>query len=396
VYIFSCPTRIHFGQGSATLAAGELAALGAAKPLIVTGSGHTARSPGLLALEASLAERDIAFVHFAGAMADPSVEAVAEGSALYRRESCDSIIGLGGGSPLDCAKGIGAEVAEGRPIADFIGTGRIVGAALPPLIAIPTTAGTGSEATGAAVFTLEREGRRVKQGIASLRLFPAVSLVDPDLQTALPPSLTAWTGMDALTHAVEAYVSKGANPFSDLLCLEAVRLIGRHLAAACEDGSDIEARSGMALAATLAGIGLSQAGLGMVHGYAHALGALCGLGHGLANAIMLPRVMEACVPDAAERLAAIGAALDPQAAEESAGRDPGGRLDRARKAVGSIAALAARVGVPESLRVAGVPESALGAVLADAKAYKRRPQSPRAFTDEELGDILRKAWEGGA
>lgn len=396
MYIFSCPTRIHFGRGSAALAAGELAALGAAKPLIVTGSGHTARSPGFQALKESLAERGMAFVHFAGAMSDPSVEAVAEGTALYRQESCDSIIGLGGGSPLDCAKGIGAEAAEGRPIADFIGTGRIVGAALPPLIAMPTTAGTGSEATGAAVFTLERNGRRMKQGIASPRLFPAVSLVDPDLQTALPPSLTAWTGMDALTHAVEAYVSKAANPVSDILCLEAARLIGMHLAAACEDGSDIEARSGMALAATLAGIGLSQAGLGMVHGYAHALGALCGLGHGLANAIMLGRVMEACVPDAAAKLAALGEALGAGLGPDKDRGDPRDRLERARGAVRSIAALAARVGVPESLRVAGVPESALDSVLADAKTYKRRPQSPRAFTDEELGTILRKAWEGGA
>ncbi|HEY9054496.1 MAG TPA: iron-containing alcohol dehydrogenase [Rectinemataceae bacterium] len=404
MYLFSCPTRIQFGQGSVALAAGELSAMGARKPLIVTGPGATSASPALLELESSLESRGLAFAHFSGALSDPSVEAVADGARLFREEDCDSLIGFGGGSPLDCAKGIGAEIAEGRPISDFIGTGRIVAAELPPLIAVPTTAGTGSEATGAAVFTFEREGRRMKQGIASPRLFPELAIVDPSLHASMPPAITAWTGMDALTHAVEAYVSKGANPFSDIFCLESVRLIGRHLARAYENGSDMEARSGMALAATLAGIGLSQAGLGMVHGYAHALGAICGLSHGLANAIMLPKVMEACVPDVARRLADIGEALGSGTAPTGIAAPTRGATvvdgvlarkpeTRAKAAVEAIAALGARLGIPSGLKTAGLPESALDSVLADAKTYKRRPQSPRAFTDEELGAILRRAWE---
>jgi len=380
MFIFNSPTRLVFGTGVADTAARELAAMGTRRVLIVTGPGRTASSEPLARLKKSLEEGGLTWAHYAGAGSDPTTGMVDEGASMFAREICDAIIGWGGGSPIDCAKGIGASIGEGRPIRDFVGTGLAFTAAVPPLVAIPTTAGTGAEVTNAAVFTLTDGPRHVKKGTAGQCLFPRLALVDPLLQVSMPPDLSAATGMDALTHAVEAYVSRTHNPAADLFCLEAIRLIGQNLKHACRNGEDIEARTGMAMASTFAGIALSQAGLGMVHGFAHAAGALAGLAHGLANAIMLPFVMQACIPEANVRLAAIGKALT--------GRHSATAID----AVTAMAELGSEIGIPPNLGAAGVPEGLLPALLDDAKSYKRRPQSPHAFTDEELKSLLYKAW----
>lgn len=380
MFTFNSPTKLIFGNGVAGTAAKEIAAMGARKVLIVTGPGRTSSSEAFQTLKKSLEEGGLTWAHYAGAGADPSTTMVDEGAALYKREDCDAIIGFGGGSPIDCAKGIGASIGEGRPIRDFVGTGLAFTAPVPPLIAIPTTAGTGSEVTSAAVFMLTDGPQRAKKGTSGQSLYPRLALVDPLLHVSMPPELTAATGMDALTHAVEAYLSKTHNPVADLYCLEAVRLIGENLKRAQRHGDDIDARAGMALASTLAGVALSQAGLGMVHGFAHAAGALAGLSHGLANAIMLPYVMQACIPDASARLSTIGKALT--------GRHSATAID----AVAAMAELGAELGIPPNLREAGVPEKLLPALFDDAKTYKRRPQSPHAFTDEELKAVLYKAW----
>lgn len=382
VFTFNSPTKLVFGNGVADMAAKELAATGARKILVVTGPGRTAASEALARLKNDLEAEGLAWAHYAGAGADPGTAMADEGAALYIAEACDAILAFGGGSPIDCAKGIGASAAEGRPIRDFIGTGLAFTVPLPPLVAIPTTAGTGSEATNAAVFTFFDGSRKVKRGTAGSTLFPRLALVDPTLHLSMPPELTAATGMDALTHAVEAYVSRTHNPVADLFCLESIRLIGGNLRRAYKRGDDLEARAGMARASTLAGVALSQAGLGMVHGFAHAAGALAGLAHGLANAIMLPFVMQACIPDASARLAEIGQALT------------GKHAATAFDAASAMAGLGAELGIPRNLSAAGVPETLLAAIFDDAKTYKRRPQSPKLFTDEELQALLYKAWSG--
>ena len=388
-FAFSVPTRIQFGSGVSRQVGPELAALGARRVFVVTGPGATARSSGLAAVMESLRTAGLAAVHWPGATADPPARAVNEGAARYAAEACDAIVAFGGGSPLDCAKGIGAVIAENMPIEAFIGTGRALAAPLPPLVAIPTTAGTGSEGTANAVFILEKDGSCRKIGISGPTLVPRIALVDPDLHAGMPRGLTAATGMDALTHAVEGYVSRFAVPSSDLFCLESIRWIGRFLRRACDEASgssataDTEARAGMAWASTLAGIGFSQASLGMVHGIAHALGALAGLPHGLANAIVLPHAMRAMKEDCGTRLADIARALEGDS-----------RVERAPDGAEAIARLASHIGIPASLRAAGVPESLLGPVADDAKTYRRRPASPRAFTDAEIEALVRRAWEG--
>jgi len=385
LFTFNSPVKIVFGEGCSGQVGQEFAALGATRVLIVTGPGSTARSPALAALTRSMDESGLHWAHFAGAGADPTPAMVAEGVRLYKEKRCDSILALGGGSPMDCAKGIGASIGEGRPISDFVGTGRAFTAPVPPLVAVPTTAGTGSEVTGAAVFTLDSRdsgGHKEKKGTSGITLFPKVALVDPLLQASMPPALTAATGMDALTHALECYVGRQHTPIADLYCVESMRLIGRSLRRACREGDNREARRDMALAATYGGVALSNASLGMVHGFAHALGALCGMAHGMANAIMLPYVMAGCAQDAAERLALAGAALT------------GDDTCDARGAVDAIFSLNEDIGIPENLAAAGVPESMLPAIYDDAKHYKRRPQSPHLFSDDELRETLRAAWSG--
>lgn len=382
MFTFNSPTKIVFGEGSAALAPSEMAVMGARKVFIVTGPGRTASSEALARLKSELEKAGLTYIHFAEAEADPSIDTVARGSALFKKESCDSILAYGGGSPMDCAKGIGASVAEGRPVEDFIGTGLAFSKPLPPLVAIPTTAGTGSETTNAAVFSLEAAGQKAKKGTAGHTLFPRLALVDPLLQVSMPPSLTAATGMDALTHAVEAYLSRGNNPVADIFCLESIRLIGLSLKKAYEQGENLKARESMAIASTLAGVALSQAGLGMVHGFAHAAGALGGLAHGLANAIILPFMMKSYVPVAETRLIAIGQALT--------GLSSINALDSAK----AVADLGASLGIPHNLKTAGMDESLRETVFEDAKSYKRRAQSPRLYSDEELHELFLQIWSG--
>ena len=381
MYEFHSPTRVIFGEGAARQAGARARELGMTKALLITGSSRTAQACSWLSED--LAREGIALAVFSEVTADPDTGTVDRGAELYRREACDGIIAFGGGSPIDCAKGIAASVAEGRSIRDFVGTSLAFTKPVPPLIAIPTTAGTGTEVTNAAVFTVVGDdGRRSKKGTSSIYYFPRIALVDPEVHKSMPPSLTAATGMDALTHAIEAYVSRFHTPMSDMYCLEAIRLIGLSLRTACRDGSDMKARSDMALAAALAGVGLSQAGLGMVHGFAHPVGALTGLAHGLANAILLPFVMDALKEDAGDRLIAVGSALS------------GHSMQNPDEAVAAIAGLGEDIGIPRNLEEAGVSESWFEAILSDALTYRRRKASPRAFTDDELRALLGRMYKG--
>jgi len=393
MYEFFSPTKIIFGEGSLAEAAPRLAKMGARNVLVVTGRSSTASSSGFRELCASLDAVGIRWSHFAEVSADPETSIIDRGAEFYRSESCDSVIGFGGGSPIDCAKGIAASIAEGRSIRDFVGTGLAFSKPVAPLIAIPTTAGTGTEVTNAAVFTIKNEsGQRSKQGTSNQYYFPRLAIIDPLLHASMPPALTAYTGMDALTHAIEAYVSRFHTPISDMYSLESIRLIGRSLRIACgadpgiDNGSIAEkakaARHDMALAATLAGVSLTQAGLGMVHGFAHSIGATTGLAHGLANAILLPFVMEALIFDAAERLSDIGTAITGQT-----------NLN-ARESVRAIVGLADEIGIPKNLDAAHVSVDAFDSILAGALAYRRRKASPRAFTDTELQELLLKMYHG--
>lgn len=249
----------------------------------------------------SLKENGVKYTVFDEVQPNPTIENVEKGRSLYQKQNCDGIIGFGGGSAMDCAKIIGARVAN-----PFFSVRRMKGyfrviLPIPPFFCVPTTAGTGSETTVAAVIS--DPSTHEKFAINDLKLIPKIAVLDPELMVGLPPHITAATGMDALTHAVEAYIGLNGNKFTDENAKNATRLIFDNLEKVYKDGSDLEARNNMALASFYAGSAFTRAYVGYVHAIAHNMGGLYGVPHGLANAIILPYVLEFCKAEAEEKLA---------------------------------------------------------------------------------------------
>src|SRR6056297_2263934 len=257
-------------------------------------------------LLSALSENGVEYTIFDEVKPNPTIENVEEGRKLYKENKCDGIIGFGGGSPIDCAKIIGARISN-----PYLSVRRMKGMfrvflPIPPFFAVPTTAGTGSETTIAAVIS--DPDTHEKFAINDFKLIPKIAVLDPELMVGLPPHITAATGMDALTHAVEAYIGVNGNQFTDENAENATALIFENLEEAYKNGSNIEARNNMALASFYAGSAFTRAYVGYVHAIAHTLGGLYGVAHGLANAVILPYVLEFCREDAEEKLARLALA----------------------------------------------------------------------------------------
>ncbi|MDR0219744.1 MAG: iron-containing alcohol dehydrogenase, partial [Enterobacteriaceae bacterium] len=253
-----------------------------------------------------LADVGIQSAVYEGTNPNPTTINVEEGLAILRQHDCDFVISLGGGSPHDCAKGIALVAANGGDIRDYEGVDMSAKPQL-PLVAINTTAGTASEMTRFCIITDVE--RHIKMAIVDKNVTPILSVNDPSLMIGMPKGLTAATGMDALTHAIEAYVSTAANPITDACALKAVNMISHYLRRAVEDGSDVEARENMAYAQFLAGMAFNNASLGYVHAMAHQLGGFYNLPHGVCNAVLLPHVQRFNAKVAAPRLKEIAAAM---------------------------------------------------------------------------------------
>jgi len=384
-FSFYSPTRLVFGPGTTKGTGALVAGLGVKSVLLVCGSGATGRSAGFATLRAGLDAAGITYTIFDKVTADPDATQVGEAAALIRRETLEAVVAYGGGSPMDCGKSAALAAANGVDMLEFS-----YGRAVPtkpalPIVAISTTAGTGSELSASSVTTDRVNGRKL--GYTTDSFFPRIAIVDPENHCSMPPRVTAATGMDALTHVVESYLSLAANPLSDSIDLKAVTMIGQALPLAYADGSNIEARSAMAIASASAGGAFSQTGLGMVHGFAHPVGARHGVAHGDANAIILPYLMAALARDAAPRmrdLAVAFGACKPDAPD---------RLG-AEAFVEAIVAMNARLGIASNLSMVGLNAANAPAVLADALTYRGRARSPRAFTDAELGRLLDAAIAG--
>ncbi len=374
------PTRLLFGEGALAGLAKQLPALGK-KALLVTGGTATARMPAVGAIRDMLNAAGGDCVHFAEVQADPDVETVEQGTARGTRESVDLVIGLGGGSPLDAAKAIAARLTNEGPASAFFGTGNIAKRPL-PLVCIPTTSGTGSEATQIAVLTDKANRRKVS--VVSPLLYPALSVVDPELTAGMSPALTAATGADALTHAVESYVAAGAWEMTRGWSFRAVSFIASYLKRACADGSDREARHQMALASTLAGMAFSHAGLGLAHALAHPLGALFGVAHGTGNAILLPAVMEFNLEQVPEAYREIAFLFGANAAGLEA-------REAALRAVQAVRELFAAVGLPATISACGVGEEHIPLLASEAMLNERlRTSNPRPSTLEQIEGIYRR------
>ncbi len=291
---FRSAGEVVFGRGTLDRIGGIAAGLGS-RAMVVRGGRHLDASRTLARLEALLGD---AGVHpsFHTIRGEPDVEAVDAAAAAARGAGCDLVIGIGGGSALDAAKAVAGLLTNGGGALDYmevVGRGRTIERPAAPLVAVPTTAGTGTEVTRNAVVTCR--DRSFKASMRSPHLVPAVALVDPALTDFMPRRVTAATGLDALTQLVEAHVTRGANPITDALSLQGIALASRSLVRACDGGDDRQARDDMALAALLSGLCLANAGLGAVHGFAAPLGAAFPVPHGVACAALLPHVMEANV-----------------------------------------------------------------------------------------------------
>ncbi|HAS8283169.1 L-threonine dehydrogenase [Vibrio vulnificus] len=377
---FFIPTVNLMGAGCLKDAADSIKAQGFTKGLIVT--DKILNQIGVVKqIQDLLSERHIEAVVFDGTQPNPTISNVNAGLALLKQNECDFVISLGGGSPHDCAKGIALVAANGGEIADYEGVDKSAKPML-PLIAINTTAGTASEMTRFCIITDEE--RHIKMAIVDKHTTPLISVNDPELMLAKPASLTAATGMDALTHAVEAYVSIAATPITDAVAIKAIELIQAHLRTAVAHGDDIEAREQMAYAQFMAGMAFNNASLGYVHAMAHQLGGFYDLPHGVCNAILLPHVQRYNAQVCPERLRdvakAMGVNVEGMSAEQGA-----------EAAIDAIVALAKDVGIPAGIRELGakledIPTLADNA-LKDACGFT----NPKQATHEEISAIFEAA-----
>jgi len=296
------PVNIQFGTNKIEEAGALVARLGK-KVLLVTGKSAMKKSGFTDRLISSLQDSSVKVTVFDEIFPNPTDDLADKGAGLARKNECDVIVGFGGGSAMDTAKGIAVVAALGGSLWDYIGENKVTGDTI-PIVAIPTTAGTGSEATPYAVFTNPEIHR--KDAVVSQYVFPRMSIIDPAVMKTMPPSVTADTGFDALGHAIEAYMSILANPFADACSYESVRLIGEALVKAVRDGNNIEARGKMAIASSLAGMAIAQVGVVAGHGFAMAIGGLMNTSHGRTVGILLPHVMTYnlnTIPDKIARLA---------------------------------------------------------------------------------------------
>jgi alcohol dehydrogenase len=372
---FRIPPSIRFGAGASREVGAETKVLGGSRALIVTDAFM--RSSGACeSVSKDLQAAGIESHVYDGVNSEPDLTHVRDGLALLQRHSCDCIVAIGGGSPLDAGKAVSVLASNGGRIADYMGLGKVTRPGL-PLIAIPTTAGTGSEATQFTIIT--DTDHDVKMLIGSPYILPRVALVDPELTMAMPRGLTAATGLDALTHGIEAYVSRKAQPLSDLMALSAVRLLGENLLTAWEQPDNVEARSRTMLGALQAGIAFSNASVALVHGMSRPVGAVFHVAHGVSNAALLGEVMDFSVPGNPERYADIAVALGLNRQKNAEAT--------ARAGVARVKELIRNMQVPSYSQL-GVSKEKLdqvaGKMADDAIASGSPANNPRLATREEI------------
>ncbi|MGH9722924.1 MAG: iron-containing alcohol dehydrogenase [Bryobacteraceae bacterium] len=366
---FSFPTTILFGAGAVGQLPEQLRKRGILRPLVVTDAG-LARTPVFAEVAALIPGAPV----FSQVEPNPTEQNVTEGVEAYRKNGCDGIVGVGGGSPLDAAKAIRLMVTHEAPLAEYDdlldGANRIA-ANVPPFIAVATTSGTGSEVSRSTVITITKTNR--KTVVFSPHLIPTLAIADPELTAHMPPHITAGTGMDAFTHNVEAFISKGYHPICDAVALQGARLVWDNLPRVMANPNDMEARGNMLMASMMGAIAF-QKGLGATHSLAHPLSSDCAMHHGTTNAILLPVVLEYNRP-------VVAAQLEKLAAEFGGG-------DVAER----VRELNARIGIKPRLRDWGVTEEILPKLADKAIQDGCHQLNPRPCTREDLLALYRAAF----
>jgi alcohol dehydrogenase class IV len=396
-WTFHSAGQLLFGRGATGQLADVVSGLNLKRLLLVTDS-VLLRAGVVEAVHGPLSEAGVTVELFTGGEPEPSLRAAFSAIAAGRDFRPDAVLGLGGGSNMDLAKVTATVLTYGGTPGMYFGDGKVPGPIM-PLLCVPTTAGTGSEVSAASVLT-DTENQ-MKVAILSNHLRPRVAVVDPLLTVSCPANVTADSGIDALTHAVEAYtavdnatfplppgertVYQGKNPFGDMLAEKAIGLVGRFLKRAVKDGQDLEAREGMALAATLAGLAFSNVGVALVHALEYPVGGATHCSHGGGNGLLLPYVMRYNLPKRVPEFAAVARLLG----EDTAGL---GEMEAAQRAITAVERLREEIGVPTRLGQLGVKAEQLRGFAEKAFAVKRILRvNPREVTVESLEGILREA-----
>jgi alcohol dehydrogenase class IV len=377
LHLFYSPTKIIIGMNTSSLVSEEIQNLGGGRVLIVTDPGVV--KTGLIQpIKKLLKSQNIEYALFDGVEPEPPSGVIDRGAEMFKTEKCALILGLGGGSSLDVAKGISILTANQGKIIDYCGVNKVPHKGA-PLILMPTTAGTGSEVTR--VLVLTDEIRNVKNVVFTPYALADTAIVDPSFTLSLPNKVTADTGVDALVHAIEAYVSMNATIFSDILAERSIELIGRYLPMARAKGSNTKARFQMSVAATLAGLAFGSGGLGAVHALAYPLGTVYHMTHGRTNAIMLPHIMLYNVPGNPEKYARIAKLLG----HDINGYSP---LEAGKVAVDAIKELLDAIGVSYHLSDYNIPKADIPKLVDGAMEQSRLfLPNPRDLTEEDVRSL---------
>ncbi|WP_203364070.1 iron-containing alcohol dehydrogenase [Bacillus sp. REN10] len=377
---FHMPAVNLLGRGAVNETGSRLAGLGAKKALLVTDAGLHG-----LGISENIAkiirEAGVEVAIFPKAEPNPTDKNVAEGLDAYQAENCDSVVTLGGGSSHDAGKAIALVAANGGKIHDYEGVD-VSEKPMVPLIAINTTAGTGSEVTKFTIITDSE--RKVKMAIVDKHVTPTLSINDPELMAGMPPALTAATGLDALTHAIEAYVSTAATPITDALAIQAIKLVPKYLPRAVANGADMEAREQMVYAQSLAGMAFNNASLGYVHAIAHQFGGFYNFPHGVCNAILLPHVCKFNLIARTERFADIAEFLGENVKGLS-------KREAAKKGIKAIERLANDLNIPKGFEELGAKEEDIPTLAENAMKDACALTNPRKAKLEEIVQIIKNA-----
>jgi len=381
-FSFTGAKKIVFGNGELLKLAGHIQDLHANNSLVVIDK-NLAKTDLLEKIEKVLVPEGIKFTVYNKVEPEPPIELADEGAKLAIKNKCDIVIGIGGGSAMDVAKATAVLATAKGGAVDYLGLNKVPKPGLPKIM-IPTTAGTGSEITFTAVFV--RKNLQKKEGMNSPYLYPELALLDPELTLSLPPAPTAHTGLDALCHAIESYTSVNSSPMSKMFSLEAIALIAENLRTCVHDGKNIVAREKMLLGSLYAGIGLANAGVTAVHSLSYPLGGKYGVGHGLANTMMLQAVMAFNLPAALEKFTDIAVAM---------GECVDGLPEReaAYLALEAVEALIEDCGIHATLAQFGIKEKDFPA-LADVALTVARPleNNPRKITKDDMIAIYAQAF----
>ncbi|MED1469911.1 iron-containing alcohol dehydrogenase [Bacillus salipaludis] len=382
-FSFNLPTRIEFGNGQIHNLTEYVRELGGTKVMVITDKGLN--QSGIVEKVTVLLEEDgINFVTYDNTKPNPRDQDCMEAYLLAQQEQVDLLIGLGGGSSMDTAKAVGVLLTHGGKIKDWYGL-NVLNKPITPLICIPTTAGTGSEITFFSVIT--DTSTKLKMNILDYRVAPKIALLDPELTVTLPPSITASTGMDALTHAIEAYTCNLSEPITDALALYAIDLIVKNLSQAVTNGQNLEARRNMLVGSLIAGIAFGNSDVGGVHCMAEALGGLYDTPHGVANSMLLPYVFEYNIPSNVEKHAVVakllGANTDGKTTEEIA-----------FEGVSQLRELANEVGIPKMKDLENIKVEDFDYLAEGATQNVSAPSNPRVAKKEDYYQLFLKAYEG--